>query len=440
VSELKLHFANDFAVAYLDVPKTNNVKPSLHILQTLIKRNHIVYGVNDAILKEIGQGKLTGNNIPIAVGQPMKPGVRGYIEWLVARSKSQETECGIGDQVKLQTYVNVSKGKKLARIIKAVPGTPGTTVTGESIDPPVVDDVSVIIGKGAFTDGDTIVALVDGAVLFDGKTIKVSNSKTIKGDVDHSTGNVLFNGFLKIEGTVRSGAKVTSTGDIIIDGDVEDAEVKCGGSVIIQGGAAGDTRGTINCTGSLLLKYASNFSITAGKDVTIRENALHTAIVADENVWVKNIVGGMIKAFSITTETAGCKTEIETILDITRIEDLFNERYNLLKQFGVLIAERTVLYDKIYTIVHNGMDEQGQLNETDLQALELLKSDTLSSMETSAGIQSRLALIEEMGKNRSRGSFINASKVFPGVVIKVGKEERVITAEEQNFQVMSSII
>jgi hypothetical protein len=440
LSDLKVHFAADETVAYLDVPKVKDVNLSLHDLETLIKRNHITVGVNDAILAEIVQGNLAGKNIPIAVGRPMKAGVDGHLEWFVDYAKTGKPK-EVGDRVdhrELLSNLNISKGEKFARIVKAVPGTPGLTVTGAVISPPEVSELPITIGKGVVDDAGALIAKMDGAIKFNGIVIEVCDNKTIFSDIDYSTGNVTYNGCINIQGTVRSGFKVTATGDILIYGDVEDAEIKSGGSVSVRGGVAGTARGTIECTGSINLKHVAYFNIIAGKEVTVSEDALHTAITADGNVSVKNVVGGVIHAPSITAEAAGCATEIKTILDISQIDQLIRERYDLLKQFGILMAERATQYGKMYSLVYEGMDDQGFLNEQDQQTLESLKSTTLSSIQISARIQARLGLIEDKEKGRQDrhdDSFLKIGRIFPGVIVKTGTEERIFTKEEQNYQV-----
>jgi len=432
--DLHLHFSPDEMVAYVNVTRSSSFKPSSNILHSLLKRQRVVYGVNEALLDEIAAGKITGQDIPVATGKAVRPSVPGRYEWLVDCFKTDISKSSPGnvDCRTFRTSAEVRKGDRIARILPPVPGASGVTVTGNIIPVDEVTAAYIKLGDGVTLEHEYAVALFDGVVIFNGTEVAVCTIRKIAGDVDMSTGNISYNGILHIEGSVRTGCRVHSSGNIYIGGDVEDAEIKGESSVIVEGGAVGAIRGVIECEGSLYIGRASHFSLIAGKDVTVKDDALHTAIIADGNVHVNTVVGGSVNAFSITVSTAGAKNEVPTILDITRMQQLVKERYDLLKAFGAAVAERTVVADTIYSLVRDGMDEQGCLQEQDIGTLDRLKETMVTSITSTNSMQERLALIEKMELCRTGGSYVKAERVFPGTIVKTIREERTLINEECN--------
>lgn len=90
-------------------------------------------------------------------------------------------------------------------------------------------------------------ALKSGAVHYEGDRISVSNHLEIDGDVDFKTGNINFDGFVTIKGTVADGFSVVAVKDVEILGTIGIGSVKevvsKEGSIYIKGGIAGKKQG-----------------------------------------------------------------------------------------------------------------------------------------------------------------------------------------------------
>ncbi|MBN1575812.1 MAG: DUF342 domain-containing protein [Chitinispirillaceae bacterium] len=407
-------------------------------LLALLKQRKVVFGVDRDALQQIVAGARSGR-VPVAVGNPPEHGTPGRLEWYIDLSKvgkPREFEDGSVNLRDLQIDLNVRKGDRLVRRIAPVPGKPGTTIFGTPAYPPPIEDVLITLGKGTdheVNDPECIVAAIDGAVTFSGQLIEVHNRKVIQGDINYATGNVFFNGDLEITGTIRAGFSVSASGDIKINGNVEDAEIKSSGSVIIQGGVTGSGSGTITCSGLLRVHHAAQFTFSADKDVVIKEDALHCTIVSEGTLTAKAIIGGSTSAFSIAVEIAGSAAETRTVLDVARTDQLKRERYNLLKHFGALMAQRAGHYEKMFSLVRDGMNEKGFLPYNDLQALELLKDTTLESIKTAERVQARIEKIDELETKQQGDSTVSIGIAYPNTVIRIGNEERLIKNEQRNI-------
>ena len=165
----------------------------------------------------------------------------------------------------------------------------------------------------------------------------------------------------------------------------------------------------------------------------VKEDALHSTIRTEGNVAARAVIGGSVNAFSIAVEIAGSSSETRTVLDATQMAQLIRERYNLLKKFGSLAAQRVIWYENMYSLVCEGMDEKGYLRFDDLQTLEELKDNTLESRKNAGTIQTRLEKIDEIEKTRQGDSTVSIGIAYPNTVIRIGNEEHLIKEEQRNL-------
>ncbi|MBN1306272.1 MAG: DUF342 domain-containing protein [Chitinispirillaceae bacterium] len=438
MSDISLQCEADGSCASFTIAEGSNRKFAVRELHALLEERKIVFGIDEEALERIASGALRGR-VAVAIGKPAEPGVPGRLEWFIDLSKvgkPRELEDGSVNLRDLQFDLNVRKGDSLVRHIAPVPGKPGSTVFGTPVFSPPPADVVITVGKGTDHDANDpacIVATIDGAVTFNGHLIEVHNRKVIKGDINYETGNVYFNGDLEIAGSVRAGFSVSASGDIVIGGNVEDAEITSGGSVIVQGGVTGSGSGRITCSGFLRVHHAAQFAFSADKEVIIKEDALHCTIMSEETVTAKAIVGGSISAFAISVEIAGSAAETRTILDVARTARLRRERYDLLKRFGSLTVQRADHYEKMFFLVRDGMDEKGFLRYGDMQTLALLKDTTLESITSTERIRERIEKIDELENMRQGDSTVSIGIAYPNTVIRIGSEERLLKEEKRNL-------
>lgn len=441
MQDCSVEISDDGVTAVLFIPKEGGSPKTIDELRLFLQKHHVVFGMKEELFAPIVQGVLNGQRLVIAHGTPVIKGEPGRVKLLVDLSvigKPRELADGRVDLRDLQIDVNVQKGCKLARRIPAVQGSAGMSVSGYKVFPPEVEDALLVTGAGtrwSEEEPGTAVAAGDGAVIFDGITLEVRNCKVIRGDVDYATGNVTFNGDLKITGTVRSGFSVEASGDILICGDVEDARVHGNGAVVVLGGAIGSSIGTITCTGSLAVRHVAHFSLYAGKDVQVKEDILHTTVVSGGGVTAKSILGGEVTAFSIIAGVVGSSAEIRTILDIGRKEQLKKEHYQLFKQLGIETTRQVSLREEMYQLVAHGMDESGLVSENDITTLDSFKHNTLQSIQNSRKIQKRIEEIEVLENVNKVDSVISAHVINPNTVVKVGKEERLIMEVQNNVTI-----
>ena len=139
---LSLQCAKDGSVAYLEIP-SDMQEVSLEYLESFLRKNHVVSGVNYTTLEETVDKQHIGKKIVVASSSPMEPGIDGRLEWFIdleKRGKPRELQNGRVDHRDLQVDSNVQIGDKIVRFIPARPGRPGKTVFGTPVLPPDINE------------------------------------------------------------------------------------------------------------------------------------------------------------------------------------------------------------------------------------------------------------------------------------------------------------
>jgi hypothetical protein len=182
--------------------------------------------------------------IVIAQGIPAKPGKDGHVELLFTSNPktpivSEEDETV--DFRKRYIFTSVEAGEILAIKHPPEPGSSGTSVTGDIIMPSIPCDAILCAGEGAVLteDGKRVVAARSGrpAVSSRHNTVKVGVVTELvhTGDVDLSSGNIVFKGDILILGNVTESMLVESCQNIRIKGLVSCAKVQATRSILVEG-------------------------------------------------------------------------------------------------------------------------------------------------------------------------------------------------------------
>ncbi len=417
--------------AYLQIQPKTLVFPSEKEIVDELHNKGIVFGLDNQTIGEIACGKKNPGLIEIARGIVPLPGVNGHIEILIdihSVGKPKKLDDGRVDHHEIGSVINVKCNIPLARRIPPAAGIEGKSVFGKSIPPPIPEDVVLKAGAGTSISSDDpnlLLSSIEGAVSIDRDgNIDVKRQRVIDNDIDYSTGNISFAGDLIINGTVRAGFTVDVQGNLKVSGNVEDTRIKSGGWIEIDGGAVGAGTGLIECTNHVKVRHLENFSIRSGNDVIIHEDSLHSSIVSEGKIRAKSIIGGSVNAFGIECETIGSTAETRTVLDIGRMHQLIEERRELNKKSTELRSYIQQLKNEQFALVRNNMNDNGLLNEEDINKLEVIKNKTVESIKTHDKIRQRINCINEKEKTIGSCCGIIAECIYPNTFIKFGNGDR----------------
>ena len=262
--------------------------------------------------------------IPVACGTPVQEGEHGRVIEHFARKLNKSVKLdsdGVADYRALNYIQTIQEGDVICDIVPPVPGTDGMRVDGTVATPAAVKPAKVPAGKytKVTEDGLQLVADKTGHLEFDGKNFFIKVLLDIPGDVDYSTGNLIYNGDIHIHGDVRATFEVKASGNIIIDGLVEAARVEAGGDVLISSGVLGDGNAKIISGGDLRAKYLESCEAYVGKSV-YADCVMSSQVYCDDTIQITSgrgaIIGGMIVAGNlikckIVGTDSGRKTELE---------------------------------------------------------------------------------------------------------------------------------
>ena len=102
----------------------------------------------------------------------------------------------------VQTFINVSAGDEIGRIIPAGTGTPGRNIMGLSIPPQPGKPMKLVIGKNIRSEdnGALLIAAATGRFCQSAGEISVEEEYVVKGDVNFRIGSINFKGVVDVRG------------------------------------------------------------------------------------------------------------------------------------------------------------------------------------------------------------------------------------------------
>jgi len=297
----------------------------------------------EAIKKTLLEG---GANVRVGYGRAPVQGTDGHLEVLVDNMKKRSPhldENGLADFRDLGEIVTVKPGDPLMRIVDPTPGEPGLTVTGKEIPVKPGKKVSFPAGLDGVkvdpADPHLLVAAISGCPIVAKKGVTVEAVYRVQ-NVDLHTGNITYDGGVHVAGDVHSGMTVKATGDIHVEGTVEDAILEAGGDVTVKCGIMGsdadhDTsdkkiHATIKCGGSCTVKFAQDAHIFAGNGIFVQETSMqcgltaaHQIIVGDQDSHKGELIGGIARAtMLVKAYTIGSDDHPRTIVIAGNDKDL----------------------------------------------------------------------------------------------------------------------
>lgn len=299
----------------------------------------IVYGVDTAAIDEFIKNRRYCENIHIASGQAVRHGTDASIEYFFntdLRVRPTLNEDGSVDFFNLNTVNHIHEGDLLARLTKEDPGAPGTDVCGNFVKPRDVKKAMLKFGHNIRLSDDEceIYSEVDGHVVLTEGKVFVSNVYEVQ-DVGNSTGDIEYDGSVKVTGNVNSNFTIRAKGDVEVTGVVEGATIIADGNIIIAKGINGMGKGVLEAGGNVIVKYIENAKVVSGGYVE-SEAILHSEVAAHTEVNVVSkkglLAGSHVTAVSaINCRTLGSQMGGDTVLELgvdpkikMRIQELRN--------------------------------------------------------------------------------------------------------------------
>ena len=418
----------------LNVNRNELESPEL-IKEIIAKLNEkgVVYGIRKEALLNLYMGK----PILIAEGLLPEPGRDSQNTYYQLKEvKPEIKEDGNVDHYELNLINMVQKGDWLGEKIHATSGREGKTVKGTTLKTMPGKNYPLLYDKKTVKEvveenKSTLYALRTGAVFFEGDSVGVSNHLEIKENIGVKTGNVDFDGYLTVKGTVEDNYSVASTKDIEILGEYGVGNVKeissSEGSIYIKGGIAGRGKTTIRCKKNLYLKYIADAEIICDGSVHVGFYCLNSTITAKEVILDSmkgQIIGGNINAhIRVVSAIMGSSSEKRTNVCVKGFDR--NEYKNILDELNnkveVLKAEINKYKQQLSIFVN--LYDNGQVRKDQFDSIN----------EKYNSFKSALTEVEENKRNminylkaKGEGEISILKKAFPNTMLEIRRIQKEI--------------
>ena len=313
---------------------------SAQTLREAMATKGVTHGIVDIALEKLANSPQLNLSYTVAKGRPPEESRSEQIEYkfdATGQALPEGDDTGSIDFRSIKNFNNTRAGALIAIKLPAIDGSAGYDVLGNEFKPREGKRITLRTGKGVLLaeDGQSATAEIDGHACLIGDRLSVLGTIDIPANVDFSVGNINFIGNVRIRGGVMPGFSVIAEGAIEIAGNVEKANIKCGGNLDIHGLVFGQGHCEIESAGTATIGAVDQAVLTIRGDLNVMNYIRHCKVSVGGKVEVKgkkgNIVGGEIAAFrgiqapfignnmaTLTKLTVGCNPFISGELEATR--------------------------------------------------------------------------------------------------------------------------
>ena len=434
-SEYRITVSKDKMEAVLSFSKPidNGRIPEVDEILHALKKQDVVFGINNKYITEALDNELYNIPIIIAQGTPSIDGTNAYIEYTFPTGsevfKHAVRSDGSVDFKELNIIHNVTKNSVLATMIPATQGQVGHTVTGSEL--PTIDGTPIEwnLGSNVYLSPNNMEAFASktGQVCLKPKQMCVDPALEISSNVDLSVGNIDFLGNIIIKGNIDDGFSVISGGNIEVYGHIGKCIMQAEGDIVAHQGIQGKDEAKITCKGNLFARFIERATVFVGGNLIVTKVLLHSKVIGDKGVYVTGdkksiIAGGDIKAqHEIVATIIGAESYIDTKIEVGYSQTALNKIKSLNQSIISLESQIEDASTQLTMLVENSPKAKNA--QKNISSLKNQRDKTLVLLEKTK---------DNLHELRGTAS-ISASKAFmPGVKIKIGDTNLDITSTQSS--------
>ena len=345
----------------------------------------------------------------------------------------KESESGAIDFKERGFIHNIDAGIQIAHFMEEKPSIDGLDIYDVLMEAHHDDDPCYKLGKNITVDpdGKTIRSGIRGILSNHNNTLSVSTVVEID-KVDLSTGNIEVNGSLIIRDNVEPGFIIKTEGDILVRGNIEDAEIDCAGNLIVSGGIIGGANSKINVNGKICSQFIRNANIICKGDL-IAQQLVNAEIACNDRVVVLEgkgvIIGGNVKALNgVWAKSIGSMSESKTTITVGRDAEADAEFKNIVstvKTNREEISKIKSLLGTEYFKNPKAFIERIPVNKRE-GIKDILKRITNLVRET-AQLEARRDEMSAEFEKLSHSSITSMEGFFPGVTVYISSMRKYIS-------------
>lgn len=430
----KVKIASDRMSAELEVPPPPEgaEAPTVEQILAELRAAGVIHGIEESpVAMALMQ---PGKAVVVARGEPPEHGRDGRIDWVVEPSSAHapsERADGSVDYYNLDLIRVVKSGDVLARRIACTQGNPGTGVDGKPIPAKPGKEASLPRGQNMQAAGDELRAACDGHLAKVNGVASVQSVFEVPGDVDFSTGNIIFDGSVRVRGSLQQGFTVKSGGDVDIAGIVAGATIQAKGHLRVGKGIQGSHRGAIRVGGNVVAKFIENADVRAGGDVLVNDGIMQSQVSADGKVFVTGrpgrLSGGHIRAGAeVAAGVLGAPLGTQTIVEVgvppalhERLSEVRAELKHVLPELEKATTAARMMKD---------LKESGKATRLDPAMLQRLVESLQALTTRREQLEAEMEDIQHKLDEAKAGKVTARERVFTGTVLRFGQLH--YTAEE----------
>lgn len=417
------------AVIQLTEPLPGNF--SRKNLETRLKIYGIERGLKlDALGKDIGSLPV-GEEFEIAVGTEAEEGKDGWYEYFVEHLDEQGPEIkedGSIDYRAKRQYSAVHVGDKVAVYHPATQGRMGYNIKGIELPARSGRNVARLdcAGLRLMPDSVTYVSQKEGYITLKNGKLTIVEYLEIRGDVSYGNGNIEFDGNVHVTGSIHENVIIEASGDIIIDGFVENALLKSGRDIIVRRGVNGSGKGRMEARRNVVTAFIENMTVIAGGNVETGY-ILDSMVACNEKIKTagnKNLIcGGRVYAIGgITTGTIGNQSQVRTEVEAGRASDITNKLKEVLQRRSALNKEMDKVRTGMNTILQKMGALKGRTNNVYLKFQEVLEKQKEEMKE----LEKRQSMLESGVADEHRIYIIASNGVYENTKVIVNGASAVL--------------
>ncbi|HEY4072074.1 MAG TPA: FapA family protein [Herbaspirillum sp.] len=345
----------------------------------------------------------------------------------------------------------VNPGDHLMRRTPPVPGSAGIDIQGNPVPAMPMHEIrfndKILGAEPDPEDPHLLVATVSGQPVVVANGVTVNPVVEVE-NVDLTTGNIDFNGTITIKGDIKAGMVLKVTGDVIVKGLVEAAEIHAGGNISVTGGIIGHAatqastlstaaavpfaNARVVCQGSLQALFVESAYVQAGESILIKGNARQSEMIAGKQIAVGKgsgnkigqIVGGRTHATNLihaawAGNSNGAKTELQVGSDpflatqLATAEATYKRKLEEIDQVIKLLA---FLKQNPQKAAVNGMGEKAEATR------RRLLGESKALFEEQIALKEKLTAVDQARIKCTKG-------MYEGVEVRIGKQLWPVTSD-----------
>ncbi len=392
-----------------------------------LTRSGVKYGILEDDIDKFLMNRRYCTNIILAKGLETVKGEDAVITYhfnVNKNAKPKENKDGSVDFHQLDIISKVQKGDILATLSPVKYGVPGMNVLGTKINPDKVINRVIRYSSNATLseDGCILYSDVSGHVKLEHDKVVVSNVYEVNGNVDTSTGDINYDGNVRIKGNVITGYTVRAKGDIEVDGVVEGATLIADGQIILKRGVQGMNRGKLVANGNIVAKFIESCEVRSGSSV-MAGAILHSKVAAKSEINVNgrngSVTGGELRAgYLISVKVVGSTMGTHTALIVGVDPLLIDELHTLEKDIPKKEEEREQML-KAITLLQKKLDSGVNLSPERQQQLTIALKNSIMLDEALIRLKARYEELKIIVENTEGGKVKVSNIAYPGVKITI---------------------